>query len=296
MTGVPKLDPFYVFETDRLRDLTTFWVGGFKAMLIEGDPAAGKSSLITQWHSRLNVPLDVVPCSPTTENFRLIGQLLPGLDGRLHWQDGPVTRACRLGTSVLLDEYNTLDPGEATALNLLLEGYSWTIPETGEIIEPAPSTRFFATQNSVDSAAAVAGRNVQDVANEDRFVYMEVDYLRAELEEDLVLRHLLSGGVDASHAKNIAYLTVTVANQVRTAFRDGADAIEKPLSTRAVLRWAKLTAMYNGLQRQKKISAIHYALKRAVKMPLAMQAAVKNLITAQSGVDEDLSTANQGPV
>jgi len=290
LRGVPKVKP-YEFELDRFRDLMTFWIGGFTFLLIEGDPAAGKTSLVEQWHARLNVPLEKVPCSPSTENYKLIGQLLPGLDGRLHWVDGPVTRACRQGTSVLLDEYNTLDPGEATALNLLLEGYAWTIPETGETIEPAPTTRFFATQNPTDSAATVAGRNVQDVANEDRAFYMEVDYIRPELEEAMVLRELLAGGVEAAHAKMLAKLTVGVANTVRLAFRQGVDAIEKPFSTRAVSRWAKLSAMYQTLQRTKKVSAVHYAVERALKMPVTMRHAVKEYITAAVGFDENLNTA-----
>lgn len=289
--NVPKIDSYYEFEADRMRDLTMFWVGGFRSLLIEGDPSAGKSSLIEQWHARLNVPLYKVACTPTTENYRLIGQFLPTSDGTLRWHDGPVTRACREGTSVLLDEYNTLDAGEATALNLVLEGNSFTIPETGETIEPARTTRFFATQNSVDSATAVAGRNIQDVANEDRFFYMEVDYLRPDLEESLVLRSLLAGSIPKSTAETIAKLTVSIATKVRAAFRQGVDAMEKPLSTRAVLRWAKLTAMYQPVFKVKGRSGIHYAIRRAVKMPASMTLAVSDLITAETGFDENLQTA-----
>lgn len=289
---MPGIDPFYVFETERLRDLTMFWVGGFKALLIEGDPSAGKSSFMEQWHARLGVPLAKVACSPDTQNYQLIGQYVPQADGTLRWQDGPVTKACREGTSVLLDEYNTLEPGQATALNLLLEGYSWTIPETGETITPAPTTRFFATQNSVDSLAAVTGRNIMDVANEDRFFYMEVDFLKPEHEEALVLRTLIAGKVEESVARNIAKLTVSVANKVRAAFRDGVEAIEKPLSTRAVLRWAKLAAMYTPVLSAKRQSGLHYALRRAVKMPLAMTEAVNEYITLAAGFDQNLAQSS----
>lgn len=216
-------------------------------------------------------------------------------DGTLKWQDGPVTRACREGTSVLLDEYNNLDPGVATALNLLLEGYSWMIPQTGEVISPAPTTRFFATQNSVDSAAAVAGRNVQDVANEDRFFYMEVDFLKPDHEQALVVRSLTAGGVGQNEAENIARLVVSVANDVRHAFREGAEAIAKPLSTRAVLRWAKLTAMYQSVLKAKQKSGLHYAIQRALKMPVSMASAVNEMITLRAGFDENLSTAGGKP-
>jgi cobaltochelatase CobS len=288
LTGVPPCDATYVFDAERMRQLTMFWVGGFKALLIEGDPAAGKTSLIEQWHARLNVPLYKVPCSPTTESYRLIGQLLPTEDGRLQWKDGPVVTACREGTSVLLDEYNTLDPGEATALNMLLEGYSWTIPETGETIRPHPRTRFFATQNAVDSRASVAGRNVQDVANDDRFSYMEVDYLKPELEEALVLRHLLAGRVDKAVAEPIAKVCVLVANKVREAFRNDAAGVDKPLSTRAVLRWAKYTVMYQGVMKAQGRSGLHFAIRQALRMSPVMARAVGEIVTLVAGYDENL--------
>ena len=278
-----------MFEIERLRDLTMFWSGGFKAMLLEGDPSAGKTSFIKQWHAKLNVPLETVACSPDTQNYQMFGQMLPTEDGKLRWHDGPVTKACRLGTSVLLDEYNILEPGQASALNMVLEGYSWTIPETGEVISPAPTTRFFATQNSIDSKAAVTGRNVLDVANEDRFFYMEVDFLKPEHEEALVLRTLLPGGVQADVAKNIAKLTVEVANKVRLAFRSGEPAIEKPLSTRAVLRWAKLSAMYMPVLRAQKQSGLHHAMRHALKMPEEMANAVNEYITLATGFDENLN-------
>lgn len=290
LQGVPPNDLTYVFDAERMRQLTMFWVGGFKALLIEGDPAAGKTSLIEQWHARLNVPLYKVPCSPTTESFRLIGQLLPTEDGKLAWKDGPVLKACREGTSVLLDEYNTLDPGEATALNMLLEGYSWTIPETGETIMPAKTTRFFATQNAVDSKASVAGRNIQDVANDDRFSYMEVDYLKPELEEALVLRHLLAGKVDKAVAEQISKVCVKVANNVRMAFRQDAPGIDKPLSTRVVLRWAKYTVMYQGVMKAQNRSGLHYAIRQAVRMSAAMAGAVNEQITAVAGYDENMNS------
>lgn len=288
LPDVPASDPTYVFDVERMRQLTMFWIGGFKALMIEGDPAAGKTSLIEQWHARLNVPLYKVACSPTTESFRLIGQLLPTEDGKLRWHDGPVVKACREGTSVLLDEYNTLDPGEATGLNMLLEGYSWTIPETGETIKPAKTTRFFATQNAVDSRASVAGRNIQDVANDDRFSYMEVDYLKPELEEALVVRHLVSGRVDEAVAKMIAKVCVTVANNVRQAFRGDAPGIDKPLSTRVVLRWAKYSVMYQDVMKQLGRSGVHYAVRQAVRMSPAMALAINEQITLVAGFNESL--------
>lgn len=289
--GTPAVDPHYVFEKERMRELTMFWAGGFKALMIEGDPSAGKTSIIEQWHARLNWPLFKVPCSPTTSKFDLVGGLVPSEDGKLRYHYGPVALACKHGASVLLDEYNTLDPGEATGLNMLLEGYSWMVPETGEIITPKRTTRFFVTQNSVDSRAAVAGRNLQDVANDDRFSYMYADYLKQDLEEALVTRVLTAGGrFEESRAQQIANITVTVANAVRTAFRIDNPAIEKPMSTRAVLRWAKYSVLYQDVMRAQGKSGIHYAVRQALKMPASMATAINEMITAVCGFDENLQS------
>lgn len=289
--GVPKLDPTYVFEVERLRQLTMFWVAGFTALMIEGDPSAGKTSLVSQWHARLNVPLYKVACTDSTEMYQLIGQLLPQADGSLKWVDGPVTKACRENASVLLDEFNNLNPNVATGLNMILEAESWCIPETGEIVAPGKNTRFFITQNSIDSKLLVSGRSQQDAANEDRFCYMEVDYLKPELEKAAVVDFLVAGRVPEDVSKNIAGICVDVANKVRAAFRGDADAITKPLSTRVIKRWAKYTVMYQSVMKAQGKSGLHYAIRQSVKMPSDMAGAVNEIITMVAGFDENLRHA-----
>lgn len=290
LPDVPSVDPNYVFEDDTLRQLWIFWVSGLKGLLVEGDPAAGKSSLILQWHARLNVPLYLVPCSPSTESWHLFGQLLPTTDGKgLRWHDGPVLRACREGTSVLLDERNLLDPGVALGLNSVLEGYPITIPETGEVVTPQKSTRFFATENPVDSKAMVAGRNVQDVTFDDRWSYMRVDYVKPETEKALIKRQLMKApNVPEQHATTIAEIVVTVGNKVREAFRNDEPAIDKPLSTRVLLRWAQYTLLYMAPMKAQGKSAIHYAARVSVRMSPAMSDAVQETITLVAGYGPDL--------
>jgi len=289
LANVPPVNQHYVFEEDTLRQLHMFWASGNRALLIEGDPSAGKTSLFEQFHARLNVPLYKVPCSPSTETYHLIGQYVPREDGKgLRWVDGPVVRACREGTSLLLDEGNTLDPGVATGLNMLLEGYCWTIPETGETITPARTTRFFMTQNPVDSKVMVTGRNVQDAAFDDRWSYMRVSYLRPELEEQLIANYLSHGKVPQDVVQNTAKIVVAVANKVREAFRNDAPGIDKPLSTRVLMRWAMYTLMYTGPMRAKKKSALHYAINQAVRMSPEMAAALQEQITLVAGYGPDL--------
>lgn len=283
--GAPPSKP-YVFDVSRLRDLLIFWEMGLKALKLMGDPAAGKTSLVEQFHARLNWPLKLVSCSQATEPFHLYGQLVPTEAGTLRWVDGPVIHAARTGTSVLLDEFNTLDPATATSLNALLEGYSVTIPETGEVIKPAPTFRVFATENSVTSRLSVAGRNVQDVANDDRWMVMEVGYLDPVAEQSIVEATMLKLGMGDEVAKLTASIMVKTANTIRDRYRSGDPDVDKPMSTRVLQRWGTLTWGYRNMQKQG-ISPIEYSLPRAFACPTQeMAAATMQIYRSVSGAGD----------
>lgn len=274
----------YEFAIGEVRDMIAFWGSPFKALKLEGDPGTGKTSLIEQWHARLNWPLYKVSCSRSTEASRLIGRLVPTVSGDLKWIDGPVVRAAKEGTSVLLDEYNTMDPDQATGLNMLLEGYSITIEETGEVVTPLPGFRVFATENPLDSKLAITGRNVQDAANDDRWMVVQIDYMSEEMEFSSLSKAMLAANVDAAQVDLFALTFVKVANKIRLAYRQGQDSIEKPMSTRALKRWAILNHRY-----QKTPNPLIHSLVRAFRMPDEMLDAVTLLVNASFGVSSNES-------
>jgi cobaltochelatase CobS len=105
-----------------------------------------------------------------------------------------------------------------------------------------------------------------------------------------VKRHLVGGGIPEALADTVAALCVDVANGVRQAFRADVPDIDKPLSTRVVLRWAKYTVMYQAALRQQRRSGLHYAIGQAVRMSAAMAKAVNEVITLKAGYDENLTT------
>lgn len=282
--AIPPIIADYVFQREKLRDVLAFWTTApLKALKIQGDPATGKTSIVEQWHARLRWPLYKVPCSRSTESTRLIGGMLPISDGTLKWFDGPVLKAAREGTSVLLDEYNTLDPDQATGLNMLLEGYSITIEQTGEVVTPLPGFRVFGTENSVQSRLSVTGRNVQDAANDDRWMNMVADYLPADLEILAVRQILVKASVKPDRADLVATQVVKLANEIRTAYRMEEDAIEQPMSTRAVIRWALLIDRYQSVPSEQGGPTV-YALHRAFPMSKDMATAVDAKARAQFGI------------
>lgn len=279
----------YVFQVPRLRDLLAFWGSGEKALKIKGDPATGKTSLVQQFHARLRAPLLLVSCSEGIEPYHLFGQLLPTETASLKWVDGPVIKAARLGWSVLLDEYNTLNPNSSTALNALLEGYPVTIPETGETVVPHPNFRVFATENPVTSSLAVTGRNVQDVANDDRWMVMEVDYLSPSEEIPIVESVVMSAMGNQEAAHQAATIMVATANAVRTACRDRSRLIDKPMSTRVLVRWARLLRMYAKVTKDEAgqdTIPLLYSLKRAFSVTShEMGVEVLRLAKTSAGVE-----------
>lgn len=271
--AAPPIDTEYVFMADKLRDVLAFWQSAEdRALKIIGDPGCGKTSIVEQFHARLRWPIYKVSCSPDTEARDLIGQLQPMADGTLKWVDGPVLRAAREGTSVLLDEFNILEPGAASGLNMLMEGYSIAIPSTGEIVTPAKGFKVFATENPVDSRLSVAGRNVQDAANDDRWMVTTADYLPAALEEKAVSLSLEREGVHPDVAAMLATQVVSVANSVRAAYRDENSMVDKPMSTRVAKRWARLIRRFNNVKHPD--GPVVYALRRAFQMNAEMDKVV----------------------
>jgi cobaltochelatase CobS len=272
--AAPIVNTAYVFMRSKLRDIMAFWESGLYALKIMGDPGTGKSSLVEQFHARLNWPLYKFSCAPSTEAFQLIGQMYPTREGTMQWVDGPLLCAARRGHSVLLDEYNVLDPGQATGLNLLLEGYSITIPETGEIVNPASGFRVFATENSVTSRLTVAGRNVQDVANDERWMVTEADFLPPDLEVEAVKRAVITSGTQPDEAEMLARVVVGVANRVRAAYRNEELAIDRPMSTRTAIRWATLVRRFQKVSPEEG-GPLVYALRRSFAMNREMATVVE---------------------
>lgn len=281
--AAPPLKADYAFQTEKLRDILAFWQSGFNALKISGDPATGKTSFVEQWHARLNWPLHKVACSRSTEASRLIGHLVPTESGTLKWVDGPVLLAAKEGTSVLLDEYNTMDPDQATGLNMLLEGYSFTVEETGEVVTPKKGFRVFATENSVDSRLNVAGRNVQDVANDDRWMVMEAKYLSPEMEAKVVFDAMIAANIAQARAEMDSKLIIAVANRIREAYRNEEDAIEKPMSTRTAIRWAILASRFASVKPEDGGPLI-YALHRSFRMSKLMAEVVDQFVRTKTGV------------
>jgi cobaltochelatase CobS len=261
---VPEQDAGYRFRKELLSDLLAWIkVGGRDGLFLYGPTGAGKSSLVCQVASRLNVPVQRVTAHGRLEVQDLIGHHTL-IDGDMVFVDGPLTTAMRAGQWFLLDELDLLDPATAAGLNGIVEGAPLVIPENGgEVVEAHPEFRFIATGNTAgagDGTGLYQGTLRQNLAFMDRFWVVEVGYPTEDQE-----REILAAAVP-DLPEVIRERMVSVANQLRRLFLGEADrgaAIEVTFSTRSLVRWAQLAWFFRGLAQQGRNPVIH-ALDRAL--------------------------------
>lgn len=141
MAPIPKRNAFRLLRAMQLN----------KAILLEGSPGVGKTSLIASLAAMTGHKLIRVNLSEQTDMMDLLGADLPSSDGNagsFRWCDGPLLSAIKSGHWILLDELNLATQQVLEGLNALTDHRSEIyIPELDETFHCSPSFRFFASQN-----------------------------------------------------------------------------------------------------------------------------------------------------
>ncbi|MCW7552947.1 CbbQ/NirQ/NorQ/GpvN family protein [Endozoicomonas gorgoniicola] len=193
----------------------------------------------------------------------LLGQKV--LDkGATPFQYGALSTAVKEGHILIMDEMDVADPAELAGLYDLLDGAPLVLAQNGgEIIPVHPRFRFVATGNSAgagDGSGLYQGVLRQSLAWLDRFRCIEVDY-PDEFTEIMILDQIVPDLPTIVREK-----MVKLANEVRRLFTgdangrgEGESQLSVTLSTRGLVRWARLSLRFQGAPR-----VFEYALEQAL--------------------------------
>lgn len=259
----PAIDTDYLFHESSRDIIVWFLMNNPEPLYICGPTSAGKSSFVRQIAARLNYPVFEATGHDRLEFPDLVGHLSVH-NGNMFFEDGPLTMAMKRGGIFLFNEADLCSPATLAGLNTVLDGSPLCIVENGgELVAPHPMFRFVVTANSngsSDETGLYQGVMRQNLAFMDRFIVVEIGYPKPEVEQNLLNR------LFPELPPEITEKMVDFANDVRKNFMGNStahDALEVTLSTRTLMRWAKLTIAFQPLSKQG-ISPIMYALDRSL--------------------------------
>jgi len=256
---IPRQKP-YRFRQEPMSDFLGWLKGasGFDPLLITGPTASGKSSLAEQVAARLNQPAYIVPCHERMEVPDLFGRFVVR-DGSMTWVDGPVIAGLKdpAGAWIIMDEFDSMEPGALLGINPVLEGRKFIVPETGEFIDPvANGAKIICTGNTAgmgDQTGEYLATKRQNVATMGRFAVMEMAYPTEEEELDILSLHR------PDLPAKIGEHMIKVASLAREQYIAGE--MQCVFCTRSLIRWAHLAIYF---RKKKGVNYLMHALDRAI--------------------------------
>ncbi|HZP87968.1 MAG TPA: CbbQ/NirQ/NorQ/GpvN family protein [Burkholderiales bacterium] len=221
----PTREPFYVPAGDEVRIFEQCHVRNL-AVMLKGPTGCGKTRFVEHVAWRLRRPLITISCHDDLSASDLIGRFLIRHDGTV-WQDGPLTRAVRIGAICYLDEVVEARQDTVVVLHPLTD-YRRILPidKTGELIEAAPGFQLVISYNPGYQ------RMLKDLkpSTRQRFVALDFGFPPPEREAHII-RH--ESGADAA----VAGALVALAQRLRMLQDRGLSEVP---STRLLIAAARL--------------------------------------------------------
>jgi cobaltochelatase CobS len=275
---VPNDEPDYQFSLELLCDLMVWYQGlSNDGLYLFGPTGCGKSSALTVFCARLNIPLYEKTMYDGLEFEGLLGRTSI-IEGDTLFNYGPLPMAMGVTDQpgvFLINEIDQANEGVVTGMYEVLEGRPLTLEADGiDVIKPVLGFRIAATGNTNmlgDQSFHYNGAIKQNLAFLDRFMKVNIEYPTAEVENGLLSK------LAPELSEELRTRMRNVAASIRLLFlSDEESAIDITMSTRSLLRWAKLCVQYKFVAQLGKTPHL-YALDRAVLF--GTSAPVKQAIT-----------------
>nr|CCC46379.1 conserved hypothetical protein, fragment [Trypanosoma vivax Y486] len=221
-----------------------------KAILLEGSPGVGKTSIVEALGCAMGKHIARINLSEQTDIMDLFGTFLPrpGPDDtgpQFSWSDGVLLQALRNGWWVILDELNLASQAVLEGLNALLDHRSAVfIPELGKEFQAAEGFRLFACQNPL---AEGGGRKGLPRSFLNRFTKVRIEPF--EVEDLLCITHAMFPDIDTAILHKMVNFVDELHQNVIVQRKFGIRGSPWEFNLRDVLRWAKLMQTYKSVDK-----------------------------------------------
>jgi nitric oxide reductase NorQ protein len=230
-------------------------------VLLKGPTGCGKTRFMEYMAWRLKRPLITVSCHDDLTASDLVGRYLVK-GGETTWVDGPLTRAVRAGAICYLDEIVEARKDTMVVIHPLADDRRvLPMEKLGELLT-APGE--FCLAISYNPGYQSVLKELKQSTRQ-RFVALEFDYPRAELEHRIVMHET---GVDADTTDKLLKLAEMTRNLKGNGLDEGA-------STRLLVHAGKL--IHQGVEPR---AACQGAVALALTDDADMVKAVNELIAA----------------
>ncbi|KER24406.1 hypothetical protein T265_07921 [Opisthorchis viverrini] len=229
-----------------------------RALLLEGSPGVGKTSLVLALAKATGHEVVRINLSEATEASDLLGCDLPvegAAPGVFAWRDGPLLQGLREGRWIVLDEMNLASQSVLECLNACLDHRGELyIPELGATFKIQPGvTRLFACQNPVREGG---GRKGLPKSFLNRFTQVFLQPLTTA-DQEFIMQQLYPR-LPAPVIQLMVHFNWKLADEVNVGREFGTQGGPWEFNLRDLMRWAELILKGEEFEGSNPGLSVHY--------------------------------------